>query len=79
MLQRRGDLDLAEEPFAAEEGRQLRPEHLDGNASMVLHVLGENDDGHPAVAQFPLDPVSIADRRRQLVEEVHGRTFEPDA
>lgn len=79
MLKRRGDLDLAEEPFAADESRQLRSERLDGNATMVLHILGEKDDGHPAVAQLPLDSVSIAERRRQLFEEVHGRTFEPDA
>ena len=39
---------------------------------MVLQVLGEKDDGHPTVAKLSLDPVSIAERRRELLEEFHG-------
>ena len=54
------------------DGRQLGLEQLDGDAAVVLQVLGEKDDGHAAVAELPLDPVSIAERRRELLEEVHG-------
>ena len=75
VLERRGDLDLAEEPLAAEDGRQLGLEQLDGDPPAVLQVLGEKDDRHPAVAELPLDPVSIAERRRELLEEVHGCPF----
>ena len=75
MLQRRGDLDLAEEPVAAEHGRQLGLEHLDGDLPAVLQVLGEEHDRHPAVAELPLDAVPIAERRPELLEEVHGCPF----
>ena len=64
VLECRGDFDLAEEPLAAEDGRQLGFEQLDGDGSAVLQVLGEKDDRHPTVAKLPLDPVSIAERRR---------------
>ena len=73
MLQRRGDFDLAEEPLTAEDGRQLGFEQLDGDAPVVLQVLGEKDDGHATAAKLPLDPVSIAERHRELLEECHGR------
>ena len=75
VLEGRGDLDLAEEPLAAEHGRQLGLEQLDGDGAAVLQVLGEEDDRHPAVAELPLDPVSIAERRPELLEEVHGAAF----
>lgn len=39
---------------------------------MVLQILGEIDDSHPSVAKLPLDPVSIAKRRRELLEQFHG-------
>jgi hypothetical protein len=50
MLECRGDPDLAEEPLAAEHGRQLRPEHFDRDPPVVLQVLGEKHYRHPAVA-----------------------------
>ena len=77
VLECRGDLDLAEEPLAAEDGRQLGLEQLDGDAPVVLQVLGEKDDRHPTAAKLSLDPVSIAERRRELLEEFHGRPFPP--
>ena len=72
MLERRRNFDLAEEPLAAEDGRQVGLEQLDGDTSPVLQVLGEKDDRHPTVAELPLDAVAIAQRRRELLEEVHG-------
>jgi hypothetical protein len=75
VLQGRGDFDLAEEPLAAEHGRQVGFEQLDGDASAVLQVLGEKDDCHPAVAKLPFDPISIAECRGKLLEEFHDRTL----
>ena len=72
MLERGGDADLAEKPLAAQHGRQLGLEHLDGDPSVVLQVLGEKHDRHPAVAELPLHAVSIAERRLELLEEIHG-------
>ena len=48
---RGGDVDLAEEPLAAERGGDLGVEDLDRDAAVVLVVLGQVDRGHPAPAQ----------------------------
>ena len=72
VLERRRNFDLAEESLAADDGRQLGLEQLDRDAAPVLQVLGEKDDRHPTVADLTLDPVSIAQRRRELLEQVHG-------
>ena len=72
MLQRGGDLDLAEEPIAAESHRQLGFENLERDGAMVLEVGGEVDHGHAALAELALDPVTVADSHDELVEEVQG-------
>jgi hypothetical protein len=72
VLECRCDLDLAEEPLATESDRQLGFEQLDGDASVVLQILGEKDDSHASMAQLSLEPVSIANRRREPLEELHG-------
>ena len=64
-----GDRDFAEEPVAAEGGRDLGLEQLDGHTALVLEVLGEEDDGHPALTQLALDAVAVTDSRRDLLEE----------
>jgi len=38
----------------------------------VFQILGEKNDRHAAVAELPLDPVAITERRRELIEELHG-------
>jgi hypothetical protein len=72
VLESGGDLDLAEEPVAAERGRQLGLEHLDGDTTTVLQVLGQEDDCHAALAQGPFDAVPIAERCRELLEKIHA-------
>ena len=72
VLERGGDADLAEEPLAAQHRRQLGLEHLDGDPPVVLQVLSEKHDRHPAVAELPLHAVSIAEGCRELRTEVHG-------
>ena len=71
MLEGGGDLDLAEEPLAAEGGRQLGLEQLDGDAPAVLQVLGEERRPPSRVAKLPLHAISLAERRRELLEDSH--------
>ena len=54
-----GDRDLAGEPFAADNGRELRPEHLQGDRTAVPEVVREVDCGHPAAAELALDRVTV--------------------
>ena len=61
MLQGGGDLDFPEEALAAEHGRQLGAQHLDGDLAAVLEVLGEVDGGHATGAEFALDPVAVGE------------------
>jgi hypothetical protein len=36
----------------------------------VLQVLGEKDDGHSPVTELALDSISLAQRRRELLEGI---------
>ena len=65
-------LDLAQEALAAEGGRQLRPEHLDGDLAVVLQVVGEVDHGHAAAPELALEAVLAGKGVLQVGEEVHG-------
>jgi len=70
---RNGASRVAEEPLAAEHGRQLGFEHFDGDGSAVLQVFGEKDDRYPSLTKLSFDPISIAEGRRELLLEFHGR------
>ncbi len=65
MLQAGGGLDLAEEALAADDGRELGVEDLDGDLAAVLQVLGEVDRGHAALAELALDAIAVAQGRRE--------------
>jgi hypothetical protein len=69
VLESRGELDLAKKPLATQDHGQLGFEQLDRDAPVVLQVLREEDDRHPAPAQLTLDPVAIAERFPELLEE----------
>ena len=62
MVELRRDLDLLEEPTDRNRRGQLRPQHLDGNAPIVLHVLGQIDGCHPASPKLT-DRVIVAPQR----------------
>jgi hypothetical protein len=73
VLQIGGDLDLGEEPPAAEQGGELGVEHLDGDLAAVPQVLGEVDDGHAALADLSVETVALGERDLQTVEQLgHG-------
>jgi hypothetical protein len=48
--------------LGADDRRKLGAEHLDGDFAFVLEVLGEEDRGHAAPSQLPLDPVAVGER-----------------
>jgi hypothetical protein len=59
VLQSSRDFDLPHEPVGTKGGRQLGSQNLEGYTSVVLQVFGQVDRGHPALANFPFDPVAI--------------------
>ena len=61
MLQMGDGLDLAQEPLGADHGRELGPQHLDGDLAVVLEVVREIDRGHAALPQLALDPVAVGE------------------
>ncbi len=66
----RGDLDLLEEPFRADRGRELRVQHLDGHVAVVLAVVGKIDRGHSPTPEDALQGVSVRERRPECVGRV---------
>ncbi len=50
MLQAGGELDLAQEPFAAERHGDLGPQRLQRHEALVARVAREVDQRHPAMA-----------------------------
>ena len=65
MVQRGGDVDLAEEPLAADGGADLGVEDLDRDRPVVLVVLRQVDRGHPAPAQQARQLVGAEARPRR--------------
>lgn len=65
MLQCCGEFDLGKEALGAEHHAQLRLQHLDGDLTLMLHVVGEVHRCHPAAANFALDDIPIGEGRRQ--------------
>ena len=65
MLQRGCGRDLLQEALGAQHGGEFRLQHLHGDAALVLHVLGEIDRGHAALAERALNAVAVAEGRRQ--------------
>ncbi len=70
MLQPGGELDLAEEALGAERGGQLGVEHLERDRAVVLQVLGEEDRGHAAAPELPLEGVVTVQPCLELRAEI---------
>ena len=62
-----GELDLAEEPVGADRGREVRPEDLQGDLAVVAEVLGEEHDGHAALAELALEAVAAGETAFELL------------
>ena len=59
MVERRGDLDLAQKAIGAEHAGQFRAQDLHRHSSCVLQVAGEIDGRHSAAPELALDRVAI--------------------
>ena len=74
MVQAGGGFYLAEESLTPERGGELGFQHLDRNFAMVLLVLGEKDNSHPAPAEFAIDRVAVSEDTSQAGQQIrHGR------
>ena len=71
VLQIRGDADLAEEAFDAEDGAELGAQDLERDVAGVLDVASEIDRGHAAAADFPLYGVAVGEGGTELGDVVH--------
>src|SRR5437879_12965394 len=71
MLEIGSNPDLVEEPFGAEHCHQLRSQELEGDSPIVPHVLGEEHQRHPTLAELTLDTVAFGQRRREALCEIH--------
>ena len=58
VLERRDDVDLAQEALRGERRGELRQQNLDRNASAVLEVSSEEDHGHSAALDLVLETVN---------------------
>ncbi len=63
-----------EKPIGAEHGRELGPEHLEGDLAVVLHVAREVDRGHPTGAELPLEAVAVGQARAEPLEAHRAST-----
>ena len=59
---------LLEEPLAADDGGELRPEHLDRDMPVMLEVLGEIHRGHATRTEFLLDGIAVGKGRLEPID-----------
>src|ERR1043166_4382260 len=72
VLQPRRRLDLTEETIAAECGREVRVQNLDGDVAIVLDVSREVHCRHAPHSELALDAVAACQCGVELIREVHG-------
>ena len=70
MRKARRDLDLAREPLAADETRDVRVQRLHGHLTSVLRVIGEIDGRHAPTPDLTHDTISVAEQPRHLLRFV---------
>jgi len=68
-------VDFLQEPPCADDGRQLRVQHLERDLAIVLDVVHEIDGSHTAGPEFALERVTIGERRAQGKEASRGGTI----
>jgi len=73
MLEPRGDLDLALEPFDVDAGRHLRRKQLDDDPSAKSDFVGHEDPTHSGATELFFDTVGAAQCCLEAVSEVRMR------
>src|SRR6266581_4090024 len=71
LLQPGGQPNLAREAIGRHAGRELRRENLDDDLAAERRFSGYEYARHAATAELALESVSSAERRLQLIAEVH--------
>jgi len=69
MLQPCRGFDLAKEAVGPDGRRQLGVQHLDGDRTTVLQIVGQEHRRHAPPANFPLDAIPRGERVTEDVEE----------
>ena len=69
MLQRRRRLDLHHKALGPQHGGEFRLQDLDGDLSVVLQILGKEDGGHAAFAEFAFDAIAVGESELQAGED----------
>jgi hypothetical protein len=67
MLERRRNMNLRQKTLGTEYRGELRQKHLHGDLPPMPQILGQVDGRHAAFADFPLDAVSVRERRDETV------------
>ena len=62
MVQSGGEGDLAKKALGAERPSQLRLEHLEGDGTIVLQIMGAIYRGHSAPADFVTHAIALSQR-----------------
>ena len=57
-----------EEALGAQDGGQLRPQHLERDLAVVAEVVGQVDRRHPALPELALEAVAVGKSGRQMSE-----------
>ena len=70
VLEAGGELDLTEEPLGADRGGEIRLEDLDRDRTPMLDVLGQEDRGHPPLADLAFEGVVTGEMGGERVEQV---------
>ena len=69
-----GYADLVQKSLGAQDRRELRPQHLDRDAPVMLEITGEVDLRHATLTQFTLDEVLVGKGGFEALKLV-GHTF----
>jgi len=78
VLQVGGRLDFAQEPLAADDGREFGLQHFDRNEALVFEIAREVHGGHATTPKFAVDGVAVGEgggeRRREAIRDRHEQS-----
>lgn len=70
MLQLCGGLDLAQEPFPAYGGGEVRMQNLDRDITFVAEIMGEVHRGHATLPELTFEPVAVGEHGAEPRERI---------